>query len=75
MESLKKILAEMSEEIVRYSHLRDDEWEFEENLGLRDMWDGETYKAHDELLDDIQASRDRLTELVREATGDENVCV
>jgi hypothetical protein len=66
----KKILSEMSDEIVRYSTLRDVEWDFEEFHGNRDMWDDETCKEHDELLEEIQASRSRLTELVREATGD-----
>lgn len=73
--SPSKILAEMSEEVVRYSHLRDDEWEFEENRGNRDMWDDETCKEHDELLEEILASRNRLTELVREATGDATISV
>lgn len=68
--SARKILAEMAEEVVKYSHLRDDEWDFEEEHGHRDMWDDETCEKHDELLGDIQKSRDRLTELVREATGD-----
>lgn len=27
--SARKILAEMAEEVVKYSHLRDDEWDFE----------------------------------------------
>ena len=71
----RDILDEMADEIVMYSSLRDDEWEFEENHGNRDFWDGKTCKEHDELLGDIQASRNRLTELVREATGDEKVYV
>ena len=73
--SPRKILSEMSEEIIRYSHLRDDEWEFEESRGTRDMWDDETCKEHDELLEEIKSSRSRLTALVREATGDATVSV
>lgn len=73
--SARRILADMAEEVVKYSHLRDDEWEFEENRGNRDMWDDETCKEHDELLEEIQSSRDRLTELVREATGDATISV
>lgn len=73
--SARRILADMAEEVVKYSHLRDDEWGFEENRGNRDMWDDETCKEHDELLEEIQSSRDRLTELVREATGDATISV
>ena len=36
--SARKILAEMAEEVVKYSHLRDDEWDFEEKHCQRDMW-------------------------------------
>lgn len=73
--SPRKILDEMANEVVMYSHLRDDEWEFEEAHGYRDMWDAETCEAHDELLQDIQDSRDKLTALVREATGDDRLSV
>ena len=73
--SARRILSEMAEEIVRYSHLRDDEWEFEESHGDRAFWNEETEKEHSELLGEIQDSRDRLTKLVREATGDRNISV
>lgn len=73
--SARRILADMAEEVVKYSHLRDDEWDFEEKHGQRDMWDDEACEKHDQLLEDIQKSRDRLTALVREATGDETIDV
>jgi hypothetical protein len=65
----------MSKEIVRYSYLRDVEWDFDEYHGNRDMWNDETCKEHDELLEEIQNSRNRLTALVREATGDATISV
>lgn len=71
----REILDDMSAEVVKYSSLRDDEWDFEERHGNREMWDEDVDKEHEELLDDIQKSRDRLTKLVREATGNKSLTV
>lgn len=71
----REILDDMSEEIVKYSSLRDDEWEFEAEHGERVNWTKRTCREHDELLGEIQTSRNRLTRLVREATGDKSLTV
>lgn len=71
----REILDDMSAEVVKYSSLRDDEWTFEEKHGDRAFWDDEIDQAHDDLLDEIQKSRDRLTKLVREATGNKSLTV
>ena len=70
-----EILKDMSDAVVEYSSLRDDEWDFEEKHGNRDMWNDRTCRNHEKLLNRIQASRDNLTRLVREATGDGNISV
>lgn len=69
----REILNELANHIIRLESLRDDEWDFEEKHGQRDMWDDEVMKEHDELLDEIQAARDYVTKLIREATGKEKL--
>lgn len=71
----REILDDMSAEVIKYSALRDDECTFEEKHGDRAFWDDEIDQAHDDLLDEIKNSRDRLTKLVREATGDRSLTV
>lgn len=72
----REILDDMAAEVVKYSSLRDDEWDFDEEHGQdRTFWDDETVEQHEELLDEIQKSRDRLTKLVREATGNKSLTV
>lgn len=68
-----EILNELANHIIKLESLRDDEWDFEEKHGQRDMWDDEVMKEHDELLDEIQAARDYATKLVREATGNDKL--
>ena len=65
----------MSNAVVEYSDLRDEEWDFEERHGNRDMWSDRICKNHEKLLGKIQASRDELTRLVREATGNGSISV
>lgn len=68
-----EILNELANHIIKLESLRDDEWDFEEKHGQRDMWDDEVMKEHDELLDEIQAARDYVTKLIREATGNDKL--
>lgn len=67
------ILKDMSDAVVEYSDLRDEEWDFEKRHGDRYMWNERICRNHGKLLDKIQASRDKLTKLVREAKGDEGI--
>lgn len=69
----REILNELANQIIKLESLRDDEWDFEEKHGQRDMWDDEVMKEHDELLDEIQDARDYATKLVREATGNDKL--
>ena len=69
----REILNELANHIIKLESLRDDEWDFEEKHGQRDMWDDEVMKEHDELLDEIQAARDYATKLIREATGNDKL--
>jgi len=69
----REILDELANHIIKLESLRDDEWDFEEKHGQRDMWDDEVMKEHDELLNEIQAARDYATKLIREATGNDKL--
>jgi len=69
----REILNELANHIIKLESLRDEEWDFEEKHGQRDMWDDEVMKEHDELLNEIQAARDYATKLVREATGNDKL--
>lgn len=61
--SATAILKDISSEIVKYSHLRDEEWDAKANC------------KNAQIIKKILKSRERLTKLVREATGDESCCV
>jgi hypothetical protein len=68
------ILQDLVVAVIRLNSLRDDEWEFQEDHGSNsDFWDDEVNKAHDDLLDNIQAARDDAKRLVREATGNDRL--
>lgn len=66
--SASEMMREMAYEIVRLNSLRDDEWDMENEP--RDMWSKKKMLRHEKLLDEIQKSRNALTKMVREATGD-----
>ena len=53
--------------------MRDEEWEFEERHGNRDMWDYDTIVEHDGLLADISAKRAEIRDILRKVTGDPNL--
>ena len=59
--------------LLEYNSLRDQEWEFEDRAGDRDMWDEDDIAEHDELLDDISAKRAEIRDILREATGNPNL--
>ena len=59
--------------LLAYNDLRDQEWEFEDRAGDRDMWDKDDIEEHDELLDDISAKRGEIREILREVTGNPNL--
>lgn len=69
--SATEMMREMALEIVRLNSLRDDEWDMENEP--RDMWSKKKMLRHEKLLDEIKRSRNALTKMVREATGD--VCL
>ena len=65
---------ELIDAIVELESLRDEEWDFEERNGPnRDCWDDDVCEAHDKLLDEIQAARDRVKKLCRDVTGNEKL--
>lgn len=78
---LKKELAKTKRElnslvkaIRNYDSLRDDEWDFEYHHGSnRDCWTEEVCEAHIELLNDIQAAREKVEKIIRRVTGDKNL--
>ena len=69
----REILDDLVNAVIKLNSLRDDEWDFEEKHGQRDMWNDEVMEEHDELLGDIQAARDHAKKLVREATGNDKL--
>lgn len=71
--SATEMMREMAYEIVRLNSLRDDEWDMENEP--RDMWGKKKMRRHEELLDKIQRSRNALTKMVREVTGDNSLSV
>jgi hypothetical protein len=73
--SAAEILKDISSEIVKYSQLRDDEWDLEEEFGPRIEWGAKANRRSSQVIAKIVKSRERLTKLVREATGDESCCV
>lgn len=73
--SAAAILKDISSEIVKYSQLRDEEWDLEEDFGPRMEWGAKANRKADRVIAKIMKSRKRLTKLVREATGDESLDV
>ena len=69
----REILSDLVNAVIELNSLRDDEWDFDEKHGQRDMWNDKVMEEHDSLLDDIQAARDNATRLVREATGNDKL--
>lgn len=71
-----EILSDMIEKVRELNSLRDDEWSFEEKHGPnRDFWSEEEENDHQGLLDEIQAARDAVQRLAREATGDDTITI
>lgn len=68
-----EILKDLVEAVIEYNSLRDDEWEFENENGDRDFWDDGTIDTHKELLNTIMKSRNKVHNLIVEATGDETI--
>ena len=67
---------DMAHEIVKYSGLRDDEWDFCDRHGYDSaMWYAEDEKEHEEILNDIQASRAKLQKYARKVLCDNKVTV
>jgi hypothetical protein len=62
MEMLKKVFVPL---LMEYNRLRDEEWDFEDKHGNRDMWDDEVNKEHDELLDKIMEKRREVENYLR----------
>jgi hypothetical protein len=80
LEAIVDDLHEKSEEfdklipiLLEYNRLRDEEWDFEERHGNRDMWDYDTIVEHDGLLADISAKRAEIRDILRKVTGDLNL--
>ena len=69
----REILSDLVNVVIDLNSLRDDEWDFEEKHGQRDMWDDDVVKKYNMLLKDIQYIRNNATRLVREATGNDNL--
>lgn len=67
------ILSDLVNAVISLNSLRDDEWDFKEKHGHRDMWSEEEEKEHEALLGEIQAARGHATRLVREATGNDKL--
>lgn len=69
--TVEEILKDLCEEIIKYNARRDDEWDFADEHGTTwEYWMEEDVAEHEEILSDIQKSRDRIRTLLREATGD-----
>ena len=68
-----EILKDLVEAVRTHNALRDEEWDFEESHGDRYMWNAEEMAAHDELLDEIRESTEKVRSLMVEATGDETI--
>lgn len=70
------LATDMAHEIVKYSGLRDDEWDFCDKHGHDSaMWSAEDEKEHDEILKDIQTSRARLQKYARKVLCNNKVTV
>lgn len=64
-----EILKDLVIAIREYDSLRDDEWQFEEDNGDRDLWDAGTMDTHKGLLKSISSAREKMESLIQEATG------
>lgn len=64
-----EILKDLVVAIREYDTLRDDEWQFEEDNGDRDLWDAGTMDTHQELLKSISSAREKMESLIQEANG------
>lgn len=74
--SASAILKDIASEVVKYSQLRDAEWDLQEEYGTdRAFWSRKANRENDRIIAKINKSRERLTKLVREATGDESLDV
>lgn len=69
----KAILADLAAAVMEYNALRDDEWDFQDENGSPDFWDDEISDKHEELINEILASRTKVRNLLVEATGDETI--
>ena len=70
----EEVLKDLCKEIVAFNARRDEEWEFADKHGMdSDYWTESEKEEHDDILSDIQAGRDRIRGLLREATGDEGM--
>jgi hypothetical protein len=67
-----EILKDLVEAIVEYNSLRDDEWDFDEENGDRDFWDDGTNDTHEKLLSTIMESRNKVRNLLAEATDNKD---
>lgn len=68
-----EILKDLVNEVIKYNSLRDEEWEFDDENGDRDFWDNETNEAHEKLLNTIMESRNRVRNLLIEATNNKEL--
>ena len=66
MEMLRKVFVPL---LLEYNRLRDEEWDFEDKHGNRDMWDEDVCNEHDELLDSIMEKRREVENYLRIITG------
>ena len=73
MRSDTEILKDMIDAVLDYNSLRDEEWDFAERNGDPSMWNAETEREHDELLDEIFDRRMEIRSLIVEATGDDQI--
>jgi hypothetical protein len=70
------LATDMANELVKYSALRDDEWDFCDKHGYDSaMWNAEEEKEHEEIIEDIQTSRTKLQKYARKVLCNNKVTV
>lgn len=70
----REILLELVEAVKELNAMRDDEWDFAYEHGTdASYWTNKEDKDHQWIEDSIQAYRENVQRLAREATGDENL--
>ena len=74
-QSASVLLTRLVDAIADLEALRDEEWDFEEQNGIRESWTGKTCRTHERLLARIQRSRRRVNDLARAAIGSDNLNV